>query len=101
MLANCPVAVLPTIEDRLLAVAHRRRCALRRQHAPPSQGVKQALLRETASPLIQPAFSTGTRRTRAAGGWRRWRGRNQGAPEAYLVHKDCAEGASLDVMPAR
>jgi len=60
--------------------------------------LKQALLRETASPLIQTCFldrnashACGRRLAALARAY-------QVLAEAYLVDKDCAEGASLDVM---
>jgi hypothetical protein len=99
MLANCPVATLPTIEDRLLAVSAQADDARYAGNTPHRRKeLKQALLRETASPLIQTCFhdrsashACGRRLSALARAY-------QVLAEAYLVDKDCAEGAALDVM---
>jgi len=99
MLANCPVPTLPTIEDRLLAVGAQADDARYAGNTPHRRKeLKQALLRETASPLIQTCFrdrnasrACGRRLAALARAY-------QVLAEAYLADRDCVEGAALDVM---
>jgi 3-hydroxymyristoyl/3-hydroxydecanoyl-(acyl carrier protein) dehydratase len=99
LLANCPVAALPMIEDRLLAVSAQADEARYAGNTPARRkDLKQSLLKQTSSPQIQACF-----RNRSAS---RACGRRLAAlarayqvlAEAYLVDRDCAEGAALDVM---
>ena len=98
-LANCPVASLPTVEDRLLAVGaqaddarYTGNTAARRRE------LKQALQRETSSSLIQTCFRD-RNASRACGRRLATLARAyQLLAEAYLVDRDCADGAALDVM---
>jgi serine/threonine protein kinase len=99
MLANCPVASLPTIEERLSAVSAQADDA---RYAGNKLGrraeLKQALQRQTAAPQIQACFrnrnasrACGRRLATLAHAY-------QVVAESFLSARDCADGAALDVM---
>jgi hypothetical protein len=99
LLANCPVASLPTVEDRILAVSAQadearysdNSLARRRE-------LRQALARQTASAEIQACFRNSAE-SRACGRQLNALARAyQVLAESYLVAGDCIEGASLDVL---
>jgi hypothetical protein len=99
LLANCPVASLPTIDDRIAAVSAQADDARYAGNKPARrQELKQALWRQTAEPQIKACF-----RNRNAS---RFCGRRLAAlarayqvlAESFLVARECAEGAVLDVM---
>jgi hypothetical protein len=98
-LANCPVATLPTVEDRLLAVSAQADDLRYTGNTPARRKeLKQALQRETSSALIQTCFrdrnasrACGRRLSTLARAY-------QVLAEAYLVDRDCTDGAALDVM---
>jgi hypothetical protein len=98
-LANCPVASLPTVEDRLLAVGAQADDARYTGNTPTRRReLKQALQRETSSSLIQTCFRD-RNASRACGRRLATLARAyQVLAEAYLVDRDCADGAALDVM---
>jgi len=98
-LANCPVATLPTVEDRLLAVSTQAEDARYTGNTPARRKeLKQALQRETSSALIQTCFRD-RNASRACGRRLATLARAyQVLAEAYLVDRDCADGAALDVM---
>ena len=76
-----------------------RRGALRGQQAGAAPGAEAgAAAPDRARPRSRPASATGTRRARAAGGWRRWRAPTRCSPNRSWSAGDCAEGAALDVM---
>ncbi|HMF42329.1 MAG TPA: serine/threonine-protein kinase [Polyangia bacterium] len=98
-LANCPVASLPTLEDRIQAIgaqADDARYAGNKKSR--RDELKQSLQHQTAAPEIQACF-----RHRSAS---RSCGRLLAAltrayqvlAESFLVARDCADGAALDVM---
>jgi hypothetical protein len=98
-LANCPVASLPTVEDRLLAVGAQADDARYNGNTPARRKeLKQALQRETNSALIQTCFRD-RNASRACGRRLATLTRAyQVLAEAYLADRDCADGAALDVM---
>ena len=99
LLANCPVASLPTIEDRLLAVGAQADEARYAANTPARRHeLKEALLRETAAPQIQTCFrnrhashACGRRLAALARAY-------QVLAESFLAGRDCPDGAALDVM---
>jgi hypothetical protein len=99
VLANCPVTSLPTIEDRLLAISAQADEARYAGNKPARRkDLKQALLRQTATPQIEACFrdrnasrACGRRLTALARAY-------QVLAESFLQGRDCAEGAALDVM---
>ncbi len=99
LLANCPVNSLPTIDDRIAAVSAQADDARYAGNKPARrQELKQALWRQTTEPEIKACF-----RNRNAS---RFCGRRLAAlarayqvlAESFLVARECAEGAVLDVM---
>jgi len=99
VLANCLVTLLPTVEDRILAVSAQADEARYAGNKPTRRkDLKQALLRQTASPEIQACFrnrnssrACGRRLTALARAY-------QVLAESFLLGHDCAEGAAMDVM---
>ena len=99
LLANCPVASMPAIEDRLLAVTAQADEARYAGNKPARRkDLKQALARQTEAPEIQACFrnrsssrACGRRLTSLARAY-------QVLAESFLAGRDCAEGAALDVM---
>jgi hypothetical protein len=98
-LANCPVASLPTIEERLAAVSTQADEARYAGNKPARRAeLKQALQRQTATPQIQACFRN-RNASRACG--RRLAAlahAYQVVAESFLIARDCADGAALDVM---
>jgi hypothetical protein len=98
-LVNCPVASLPTIEDRIAAVsAQADEARYAGNKAARRKDLKQALVRQTTAPPIQACFRSwnasracGRRLTALARSY-------QVLAESFLAARDCAEGAALDVM---
>jgi len=99
LLANCPANSLPTIDDRIAAVSVQADDARYAGNKPARrQELKQALWRETSEPQIKACL-----RNRNAS---RMCGRRLAAlahayqvlAESFLVARECAEGAVLDVM---
>jgi hypothetical protein len=98
-LANCPVASLPVVEDRLAAVSAQADEARYAGNKPARRKeLKQALARQTAAPEIQACF--GNRNASRACGRRlaALAHAYQIVAESFLAAHDCAEGAALDVM---
>ena len=99
LLANCPVAALPAVDERIAAVsAQADEARYAGNKAARRQELKQSLLRQTAAPQIQACFrdrnasrACGRRLTALARAY-------QVLAESFLVGHDCAEGAALDVM---
>ncbi len=97
-LANCPVATLPTVEDRIQAIGAQaddaRYAGNKRARR---DELKQALVRQTAAPPVQACFRN--RKTSRCGRLLATLARTtQVLAESFLVGRDCAEGAALDVM---
>jgi len=98
-LANCPVASMPTIEDRIAAVsAQADEARYAGNKAARRKELKQALVRQTTAPAIQACFRSwnasracGRRLTALARSY-------QVLAESFLAARDCTEGAALDVM---
>ena len=99
LLANCPVASLPAVEDRILAVSAQADDARYAGNKPARRTeLKQALQRQTASPEIQACFRN-RHASRACGRLLAALARAyQVLAESFLVARDCADGAALDVM---
>jgi hypothetical protein len=99
LLANCPVARLPTVEDRLAAIgaqADEARYAGNKRAR--RDELKQSLQRETGAPAIQTCFRNRSA-SRACGRLLTALARAyQVLAESFLVGRDCADGAALDVM---
>jgi len=98
-LANCPVASLPTIEDRIAAVsAQADEARYAGNKAARRKELKQALGRQTTAPPIQACFRSWNA-SRACGRRLAALARSyQVLAESFLAARDCAEGAALDVM---
>jgi hypothetical protein len=99
LLANCPVALLPSVEDRILAIGAQaddaRYAGNRRSRR---DDLKQSLQRQTAAPAIQACFRN-RRSSRSCGRLLTALARAyQVLAESFLVGRDCADGAALDVM---
>jgi hypothetical protein len=99
LLANCPVAALPTLDERIAAISTQADEARYAGNKPARrEDLKQSLQRQTAAPQMQACF-----RNRDAS---RFCGRRLAAlarayqvlAESFLAARDCAEGAALDVM---
>jgi len=99
MLANCPIASLPTVEDRILAVSAQADDARYAGNKPARRAeLKQALQRQTASPEIQACFRN-RHALRACGRLLAALTRAyQVLAESFFAGRDCVEGAALDVM---
>jgi serine/threonine protein kinase len=99
LLANCPVAALPTIDDRIAAVSAQADEARYAGNKPARrQELKQALWRQTAEPQIKACFRN-RNASRACGRRLAALARAyQVLAESFLVARECAEGAVLDVM---
>ena len=99
LLANCPVAALPAVDERIAAVsAQADEARYAGNKAARRQELKQSLLRQTAAPQIQACFrdrnasrACGRRLAALARAY-------QVLAESFLVGHDCTEGAALDVM---
>jgi hypothetical protein len=99
LLANCPVASLSSVEDRILAISAQADEARYADNSPPRRKeLRQALARQTASPEIQACFRNRDE-SRACGRRLNALARAyQVLAESYLVAGDCVEGAALDVL---
>jgi hypothetical protein len=99
LLATCPVASLPTVENRILAIgaqADEARYAGNKRAR--REELKQSLLRQTAAPEIAACFRN-RNGSHACGRKLAALARTyQVLAESYLVARDCADGAALDVM---
>jgi len=99
VLANCPVASLPTVEDRVAGVgaqADDARYAGNKKSR--RDELKQSLLRQTATPEVQACFRN-RNASHACGRLLAALTRAyQVLAESFLVGRDCADGAALDVM---
>jgi hypothetical protein len=99
LLANCPVASLPAVDERIAAVsAQADEARYAGNKAARRQELKVSLLRQTAAPQIQACFrdrnasrACGRRLTALARAY-------QVLAESFLVAHDCVDGAALDVM---
>jgi hypothetical protein len=99
LLANCPVASLATVDERIAAVsAQADEARYAGNKAARRQELKLALLRQTAAPQVQACFrdrnasrACGRRLTALARAY-------QVLAESFLAAHDCVDGAALDVM---
>jgi hypothetical protein len=99
LLANCPVASLAAVDERIAAVsAQADEARYAGNKASRRQELKLALLRQTAAPQVQACFrdrnasrACGRRLTALARAY-------QVLAESFLAAHDCVDGAALDVM---